>query len=78
MQTDAYETAQPQILNLDQMNASFGDASVNFTISSMSDASVTTPEHWENNVIPFEEFEGKWRAWQKSIGFDPENPEGSA
>ncbi|MBI1494457.1 pentapeptide repeat-containing protein [Halocynthiibacter styelae] len=36
------------------------------------------PNHWPTDDLTKAEFIEQWRAWQKSIGFDPENPEGSA
>ena len=32
------------------------------------------PEHLPTIVLTDEDFETQWRAWQKSIGFDPEDP----
>jgi uncharacterized protein YjbI with pentapeptide repeats len=35
---------------------------------------LTRPDHAPNEVLSEQEFERRWRAWQKSIGFDPEDP----
>ncbi|MGB0902013.1 pentapeptide repeat-containing protein [Halocynthiibacter sp.] len=40
--------------------------------------SETWPTHWSKDDLSRDAFELSWRAFQKSIGFDPENPEGSA
>lgn len=50
-------------LSLDQV---FGDASMKvFGLP---------PAHWEQESLRWDEFEDRWRAWQKEIGFDPDDP----
>ena len=46
----------------------FGDASVKLP------EGVTAPEHWAKTNLEWGEFEDAWRAWQRAIGQDPDNP----
>jgi len=36
------------------------------------------PDHWVEGKLEWDEYKLQWRVWQKSIGFEPDNPEGSA
>ena len=35
---------------------------------------VERPDHWKGEYKDWDEFEKAWRAWQRSIGFDPDDP----
>lgn len=73
------EQYENDFLNLPQsaLEMIFGDQS-NLLQTDSSGTQLTAPWHWTNEKLEPEEFKLAWRAWQKSIGFDPENPEGSA
>ncbi|KUF11487.1 pentapeptide repeat-containing protein [Pseudoponticoccus marisrubri] len=47
----------------------FGDGTVTLP------ANCTRPSHWTEEVLDPAEFYTRWRAWQRSSGMDPDNPE---
>ncbi len=51
-----------------QVDETFGDGSVTLP------PDLTRPAHWPTEVLEWHEFLTQWRAWQKSIGFDPGTP----
>ncbi len=67
-----------EMLSQSQMLSCFGDTTVKFTERADQTSLCPLPSNWAETDIPFEDFHSKWRAFQKSIGFDPENPEGGA
>ncbi|KIN77053.1 pentapeptide repeat-containing protein [Sulfitobacter mediterraneus] len=48
----------------------FGDTSVTLPSNTKH-----APEHWPKETLVFEDFRDQWRAFQRSIGQDPDNPE---
>ena len=60
-------TDVPQIAA--HLEGMFGDASVTLP------EGVTAPGHWAPEKLDWEAFETEWRAFQHSIGQDPDNPE---
>lgn len=59
-------------ISQEQLNQCMGISSVTIP------PNLTRPSHWIAEELEWEALKKKWLAWQKSIGFDPENPEGSA
>lgn len=58
-------------INQRQVNETFGDRDV--TLSE----DLVRPLHWrpeDSEIELLEDVDDQWRAWQKSIGFDPEDP----
>jgi hypothetical protein len=51
-----------------QADNMFGDKTVELP------SKVTPPAHWPKEKLEWHEFATQWRAWQKSIGFDPDTP----
>ena len=56
-----------------QLNEAFGDTSV-ILPDGKGPNDLEWPEHWSKEKLDYEEFETKWRAFQKAGGFDPDNP----
>ena len=57
----------------EQLESAFGDASVTLP-DGKGPNDLEWPEHWSKEKLDYEEFETKWRAFQKAGGFDPDNP----
>ena len=57
----------------EQLESAFGDASVTLP-DGKGPNDPEWPEHWSKEKLDYEEFETKWRAFQKMGGFDPDNP----
>ena len=60
-------TNVPQIA--DHVSDIFGDGSVTLP------EGCARPDHWPEETLNFQDFRTQWRAWQRSIGQDPDNPE---
>jgi uncharacterized protein YjbI with pentapeptide repeats len=56
-----------------QLNDLFGDASV-ILPGGHGPGHADWPEHWPEEKLDWGEFEDRWRAFQASIGQDPDNP----
>lgn len=59
-------------------NDIFSDGSVVWSSGVQCEDRMNWPLHWPKENLSTAEFTDQWRAWQKSIGSDPDNPEGSA
>lgn len=57
----------------DQIIAMFGDATVTLPGGHGPDHE-NWPKHWSKSKLSWDEFETEWRAFQLSIGQDPDNP----
>ncbi|SFS44121.1 Uncharacterized protein YjbI, contains pentapeptide repeats [Sulfitobacter marinus] len=57
----------------DQITETFGDASVTLPGGHGPDHE-NWPEHWSKEKLKWEDFDDQWRAFQRSIGQDPDNP----
>ncbi len=59
---------KPTMAKLEPLRDVFADGTVAVPVEAR-------PAHWSHEKLTAQEFGTRWRAWQRSIGMGPENPE---